>query len=268
MYSLPEVDGFKNLVVCLNYFSKRLEAKSTKDKSASTTAQFLYEICRHGCTKIQINDQEGEFVDEVSKVLHNMIGIEQCITLAYHLLSNGLCEQQYRTIKDSLVKVLDGNPCDWPNIIEAVLLAHWVSKHNSTKFSLFFFMYNREPTLPIDVKYCLIGIEGNEIEHPFEKETFDTVLTSAISMRANIHKTAGENICSAQEKQRRDYNRRRQVPNKIKVAQKVLLKNQRRFDRKGGKFSFKWFGPFTIHSISNKNLCSLLNKDGTLIKTK
>ena len=55
-------------------------------------------------------------------------------------------------------------------------------------------MYNREPTLPIHVKYSLVGIEGNESEHPFNKETFDPVLTTAISMRANIHQTAGENI--------------------------------------------------------------------------
>ena len=95
-------------------------------------------------------------------------------------------------------------------------------------------MYNREPTLPIHVKYSLVGIEGNESEHPFNKETFDPVLTTAISMRANIHQTAGENICSAEEKQRCDYNRRHQVPDKVKVGQKVLLKNQRGMDRKGG----------------------------------
>ena len=70
--------------------------------------------------------------------------------------------------------VLDGNPCDWHNIIEGVLFAHRVSKHTSTKFSPFFLMYNREPTLPIDVKYSLVSIEGNESERPFDKETFDT----------------------------------------------------------------------------------------------
>ena len=47
-------------------------------------------------------------------------------------------------------------------------------------------------------------------------------------MRANIHQAVGENIFSTQEKQRRDYNRRHQVPNKIKVGQKAPLKNQRR----------------------------------------
>ena len=90
----------------VDYFSKWLEAKLIKEKNVSTIAQFLYEIlCRHGCIKIQINDQ-------VSKVLHNMIGTDQCITSAYHPLSNGLHEQQNRAIKDSLVKVFDGNPCD------------------------------------------------------------------------------------------------------------------------------------------------------------
>ena len=89
----------------MDYFSKWLEAEPIKDKSASTTAQFLYEvICWHGCIKIQINDQvkEGVF-NEVSKVLHNMIGTRQRITLAYHYQSNGLCERQNWTIKDSLV---------------------------------------------------------------------------------------------------------------------------------------------------------------------
>ena len=123
-------------------------------------------------------------------------------------------------------------------------------------------MCNREPPLPIDVKYNLVDIEGNESEHPFDRETFD------ISTRANIHQTADENICSTQEKQRRNFNRRHQVPNKIKVGPKVLLKNQGTMDRKGGKFQFKWFAQFTVHSILNKILCSLINKDGTQIKTK
>ena len=102
--------------------------------------------------------------------------------------------------------------------------------------------------------------------YPFDKETFDACL----QMWSPWEQTyiAGENICPTQEKQHRDYDRRHQVPNKIKVGQKVLLKNQRRIGRKSGKFSFKWFDPFTVHSISNKNICTLINKDGTLIKTK
>ena len=43
-------------------------------------------------------------------------------------------------------------------------------------------------------------------------------------MSANIYQTSSENFCSAQDKQRRDYNRRYQVSNETEVGQKVLLK--------------------------------------------
>ena len=101
-----------------------------------------------------------------------MNGTEQRITSAYHPRLNELCERQNKTIKGSLVKILDENPRDQPNIIEGVLFAHRVSKHTSTKFSLFFLMYNREPTLPIDIKYSLVNFEGNESERTFAKETW------------------------------------------------------------------------------------------------
>ena len=68
--TLPEVDGFKRLIVCIDYFSKWSEPKAVKDKSAPTLANFLYKIiCRHGCMKIQINGQGKEFVNKVSENL-------------------------------------------------------------------------------------------------------------------------------------------------------------------------------------------------------
>ena len=42
--NLPKVGGFKHLVICMDYFSKWSEAKPTKDKSASTVAQFLNQM--------------------------------------------------------------------------------------------------------------------------------------------------------------------------------------------------------------------------------
>ena len=59
-------------------------------------------------------------------------------------------------------------------------------------------MYNWEPSC------ILVNIEGSESEYPFYKETFNSELKPAIAMRANIYRMAGENICSAQEKQYRD----------------------------------------------------------------
>ena len=93
--SLPEIDGFKHLVACIDYFNKWSEAKPIKDKSATTIAQFLYDvICRHGSMKIEINEQKREFVNEVDNVSHNMISTEQRTTSANHPQSHELCERQ------------------------------------------------------------------------------------------------------------------------------------------------------------------------------
>ena len=93
--NLPEIDGYKHLIVCIDYFSKWSEAKPVKDKHAETVVQFIYEIiCRHGCMKIQINDQGKEFVNDVTTNLHAMTGADQRVTSAYHPQSNGLVERQ------------------------------------------------------------------------------------------------------------------------------------------------------------------------------
>ena len=138
--NLPEVNGMKHdLIVLIDYFSKWSEAKAAGDKSAITVARFLYKMmCRHGCFQTQINDQGKEFVNEISNELHRLTGTDQRVTSAYHPQSNGLCERQNRTIKDSLIKVLEGNADKWPDIVEGVLFAHRVSVHFSTKFSPFF----------------------------------------------------------------------------------------------------------------------------------
>ena len=268
--NLPDVDGFKHLLVCIDYFSKWSEAKPLKDKCATSVACFLYEvICRHGCIKIQINDQGREFVNEVNAKLHEMTGVQQKVTSAYHPQTNGLCERQNRTIKDALVKILDGQSAERPYVIDGVLFAHRVSKHYSTKFSPFYLMYNREPILPIDVKYNF-DQQGEVYDDtfPFDQETFDAIFSSALNLRRGVHATAEQNISKAQEKQRRDYNRRHTLPTTIKCEEKVWLKKQKRQDRKGGKFSYIWLGPYVVKSISKKGLRTLANQKGKVLRKK
>ena len=209
--TLPEVDGFKHLIVCIDHFSKWSGAKAVKDKSAPTVAKFLYQIiCRHGCMRIQVNNQGKEFVNEISENLHEMTGTEQRITSAYHPQSNGLCERQNGTIKDSLVKVLEEKPKEWPNIIDGILFAHRVSIHYSTKYSPFFLMYNRHPIPPIDIKYDLIDNNADKEpeSNPYDITTFQAVLESAALIREATNKKASHNIKKAQAKHQKDYNNR------------------------------------------------------------
>ena len=162
--NLSETDGYCHVIVLIDYFSKWSEEKPTKDKSAPTVAQFLYELmCHNGCFDVQINDQGRKFVNQVCEELHKLTGVEQRMTYAYHPQANGLVERQNRTIKNSLVKVLEDNHEMWPHIIERILFAHRVSRHSLTKYS-FMRLYKREPVLPIDVKHNLDREKKGEIE--------------------------------------------------------------------------------------------------------
>ena len=86
------------------------------------------------------------------------------------------------------MKVSEDNPSKWPYIIEGILFTHRVSCHASTKYSRFKLMYNRDPLLPIDVKHNLLPC--GEGQDPFDKETFDAVLSTAL-------KTSIVGICQA-----------------------------------------------------------------------
>ena len=167
------------------------------------------------------------------------------------------------------MKVLEGNPTKWPDVIEGVLFSHRVSIHYSTKYSPFFLLYNRHPTLPIDIKYDLIKESTNTDDQPYDFETFQAVLSSSSKIRDVAHHAADKNIKKAQKKQQSDYNKRHDTPTTIlKIGSKILLQNQKRQDRKGGKFTYKWIGPYTIQSISKTGLCVLINGKGASLKKK
>ena len=42
-----------------------------------------------GCFEIQINDQDRKFINEIRKQLHELMGVEQTVTPAYHRQANG-----------------------------------------------------------------------------------------------------------------------------------------------------------------------------------
>ena len=131
--NLPEVNEYKPLALCIDYFSKWSEAKPLKDKLAESVSLFLYEIiCRHGCMRIQIREEGREFVNDITTKVHEMTGVDQRFTSAYHPQANGLCECQNRTENASLEKIHNARPSEWAYVIEGVLLAHRVSRHQQS----------------------------------------------------------------------------------------------------------------------------------------
>ena len=132
--------------------------------------------------------------NNVSKVLRNMIGTEQRITLAYHPQWNGLCEWQNETISDVLVKVLDGNPCNWRNVIKGVLFVYRVNKHFDDSFLgiigslLYRSMYNLVDTESTEVntlltKQCLMPCL--QLRSPWEQTYIKQLVRTFVPHKKN-----------------------------------------------------------------------------------
>ena len=54
----------------------------------------------------------------------------------------------------------------------------------------------------------------------------------------------------------------------IRVDDMVLMKNNKRIDGKGGKFSQKWLGPYTVTKISQKGVVALKNTSCLILNKK
>lgn len=256
--SLPEINGYRYVIVAIDYFTKWSEVKALKDKTAVTVAQFLYKlICAHSCFQIQINDQGREFVNSVSDSLHRLTGVKQRITSAYHPQANGLVERMNRTIKTSLLKVIS-EATDWPAAINGVLFAHRTTKHASTGFSPFYMLFNREPILPLDLQFSTKNFESNVT---FNEDNFTSLLSEKFQAIEELRKTvfskAAGNITKAQKRQSKAYNKRHDLKHNFTIGTQVLLRNMRRDDRKGGKLTQPWLGPFTIVKLFHNNTCYL-----------
>ena len=65
---------------------------------------------------------------------------------------------------------------------------HRVSEHASTKYSTFYLLYNQELTSLTDIKFDFARVEEKYSDKPFDKETFDAVSSTAVSIRENFIK--------------------------------------------------------------------------------
>ncbi|KAL5509507.1 hypothetical protein EMCRGX_G004896 [Ephydatia muelleri] len=143
----------KYIVTVTDYFSKWPEGAPLKDKTAVGVADFLFTVfCRHGWPDIIISDQGREFVNKLSSCLFKLTGIEHRISSPYHPQTNGLDERTNQTLTRALIKFSEAKE-NWDESIDAALYAYRIAKQDSSQFSPFFIMYNRNPRMAIDHEF-------------------------------------------------------------------------------------------------------------------
>lgn len=71
-------------------------------------------------------------------------------------------------------------------MLRGVMCAYRTAQHNSTKYSPFFALHQRDPVLTIDVKFQT-NVDNNNIDdYNFDEWTFENTLNTTNIMRGNF----------------------------------------------------------------------------------
>ena len=220
------LSGNKYIIAFVDWFSGWPEAYAVPDKTAETVAHLLLEeiFPRHGSCLQIVTDNGTENVNNVVKETLESLNIDHVLTSVYHPQSNAKVERFHRTLHDVLAKRLADDQQTWDLHLNQALAAIRFNVSESSKYSPFYLLYNRDVVLPVDNLLKPRRKYHGEEEH---KITLQEQHKAFLTVRNNLRK--------AKRRQAR-YADRNTKSVDLKVGDPVFYKNNRR----KGKLDLKW----------------------------
>ena len=220
------MSGNRYIIAFVDWFSGWPEAFAVPDKTADTVAHLLLEhiFPRFGCPLQIVTDNGTENVNQIIKNVLDTLKINHVLTSVYHPQSNAKVERFHRTLHDVLSKKLADDQRTWDLHFNQSLAALRFNVSESSKFSPFYLLYNRDVVLPVDNllkprrKYH--GEESHQIILQEQHKAFVTV-------RNNLRKA---------KKRQTKYADRNTKVIEFEVGDPVYYRN----NRIKNKFDLKW----------------------------
>ncbi|OOZ03087.1 hypothetical protein BOW22_11585, partial [Solemya velum gill symbiont] len=142
----------KYIVTFIDQYSSWVECFATPDKTADTIVHLLLEeiFPRFGCPLEILTDNGKEFANAAMREVCKELNIHHVFTSTYMPSSNAKCERSHRVLIDVLSKKVMEDPTLWDVCLNQSVAALRFNINQSTKFSPFFLVYNRDVVLPLD----------------------------------------------------------------------------------------------------------------------
>ena len=218
--SLEPSQGYSNVLVITDHFTKFVQVVPTRNQSAITTAKALYSnfIVLYGIPARIHSDLGKCFESKVIKELCAVMGMEKSRTTPYHPQGNGVTERFNRT----LINMIGSLPPDckrtWRSQLPALVQAYNSTEHASTKCSPYSLMFGREPNLPVDVEYGLSN-------HTQDRVSYSEYVANLRKQVSNAFQVAKDNLDQAQSNQAKYYGKKVQAAN-LQPGDLVLVRNK------------------------------------------
>lgn len=209
--------GINNILVITDHFTKFALALPTKNQTAKTTAEALYNnfILKYGIPTRLHSDQGANFQSEIIKELCELTDTKKSRTTAYHPMGNGIPERFNRTLLDMLGTLETTQKTDWKKYIASLVYAYNCTPHETTRTSPFELMFGRKAKLPIDAKFEQVTETANKTTREYIDDLKERMKHTRDIVQQHLQKS--------HEKQQKYYNIKAKAA-KISVGDTVLVK--------------------------------------------
>ena len=166
------VGGYQYILVVMDHFTRYAQAYATRDKSAKTAANKLYNdfILRYGFPERIHHDQGAEFENKLFYNLEKVSGIKHSRTTPYHPEGNGQVERFNRTLLSMLRSLPEKYKSRWRDHLQKVVHAFNCTRNDATGYSPFLLLFGRPPRLAIDLMYGLKPPPGHSTYPEYVKK--------------------------------------------------------------------------------------------------
>ena len=256
MVNLPvTVNGYKNILVIIDLFSKWVEVVPTKNVDAKTTAMALYQyFSRYGAPKKLLSDRGTSFLNDTIKELSTLFGVHKVNTTPYHPQTNGLTERFNKTITEILSMYVGKSHKDWDEYLPSAVMAYNSSVHSVNNETPAYLTFGRDIRLPTDL---IIPMHANDNIKQF-KEDLVRRIAEACESALKLSNLARMKTQTDQNKKNRS--------NQFKEGDLVWLHRPKIDTGKTKKLFPRWEGPYRIAKFTSPVVVQLANRRGLPLK--
>ena len=204
----------EDVLIMTDSFTKFAVAVPCKDQKASTVAKVLrdYWFCCYGIPLQLHSDRGRNFEGSIVKELCKLYNIQKTRTTPYHAQGNAQTERFNKTLCGLIKSLNQKNRKQWPDLLPHLVFIYNSTPHSITRFTPYFLMFGRQPTVPLD--QLINNTRGNWNE--------DAVARQAKLLR-EAHKVAKDRLTRAAAASKRRYDKRAHA-SPLPVGSRVLLK--------------------------------------------
>jgi hypothetical protein len=245
--------GNKYIVAFVDWYSGWGEAFAVPDKSAETVAHLLIDdiVTRYGCPLQLVTDNGTENVNRIMRETLQELNIDHVRTSIYHSQSNTRVERFHRTLQNIISKKLLENQQTWDLHLNQALSAIRFNISESSKFSPFYLLYNRDVVLPVD-----------NLLKPRTRYHGEDLHKIALQEQHRCFLLVRRHIKHARDKQNKYANKNRKEV-LFEVNDPVYFKN----NQMKGKLDIKWRPYYRIIEKKSPTTYVIKNQlDGTTVK--